>query len=96
MSVVPFSASPGSEPPPSQVEASEARQRMLDIKRQLEEAVAQIESLQSALATQGELEQLLKQGRVHLQDLRNRVQQVSAERDKLQEELADAKRSHQS
>ena len=31
-----------------------------------------------------------------MQDLRNRVQQVSAERDKLQGELADAKRSHQS
>jgi len=95
MSVVPFSASSGSEPAPAQIEASDARQRMLDIKRQLEEAVAQIESLQSALASQGELEQLLKQGRAHLQDLRNRVQQASAERDKLQGELADAKRSHQ-
>jgi chromosome segregation ATPase len=68
---------------------------MLDIKRQLEEAVAQIESLQSSLAAQGELEQLLKQGRVHLQDLRNRLQQTMAERDKLQGEFADAKRAHE-
>jgi chromosome segregation ATPase len=81
---------------PTQTDASDARQRMLDIKRQLEEAVAQITSLQSGLTAQGELEQLLKQGRVHLQDLRNRVQQVSAERDKLQAEIVDAKRSHQS
>lgn len=96
MSVVPFSAAPESEAGPAQTDASDARQRMLDIKRQLEEAVAHIAVLQTGLASQGELEQLLKQGRLHLQDLRNRVQQISAERDTLQAELADAKRSHQS
>ena len=95
MSVVPFSAAPGPDAPsPAHADAAETGQRMLEIKRQLEEAAAQIEILQRGLATQAELEQLLKQGRTHLQDLRGRLQQTTAERDRVQAELADTKRAH--
>ena len=96
MSVVPFAMSPGSDPDsPAQTDAGDARQRMLAVKKTLDEASAAVESLQSALAAQHELEQLLKQGRAHLQDLRNRMQQVETERDRLRTELADSRAAHQ-
>lgn len=96
MSVVPFSAAPGPDASsPAHTDAADAGQRMLDIKRKLEETAAQIEGLQRGLSTQAELEQLLKQGRTHLQDLRGRLQQATAERDRAQAELADMKRTHQ-
>jgi chromosome segregation ATPase len=96
MSVVPFNTSPASDGEGSaQPEAPDPRQRMLGVKRKLEEASGEIEALQSSLASQQELEKLLKQGRAHLQDLRNRLQQTAADRDRLQAELADSATAHQ-
>jgi len=46
-------------------------------------------------SSQQELERLLKQGRVYLQDLRSRLQQTTAERDRLQAELAERTTAHQ-
>lgn len=103
MSVVPFTASsdPGAGPG-APTQAADVRQQMLALKRKLEEAVGQIESLQSTLGSQEQLEQLLKQGRTHLQDLRSRLQQattelqqVTAERDRLQAESTGSKKAHQ-
>lgn len=97
MSVVPFSASaPGPDTPSTaHTDAGDARDRMLDIKRKLEEAAAEIETLQKRLTSQGELEQLLKQGRSHLQDMRGRLQQAAAERERMLAEAVDVKRAHQ-
>jgi chromosome segregation ATPase len=69
---------------------------MLAVKRKLEEASAEVESLQAGLAAQQELEQLLKLGRTHLQDLRTRLQQTAADRDRLVEELASSRSAHES
>jgi hypothetical protein len=96
MNVVPFATSPGSEDGgPEQTDAADARQRILVVKRTLEEASVAVESLQGALAAQHELEQLLKQGRTHLQDLRARLQRAEDERDQFRTELADSRRMHQ-
>ena len=96
MSVVPFNTSPGSDAEvPAQPEAADARQRMLGVKRKLEEASGEIEALQSSLASQQELEKLLKQGRAYLQDLRSRLQQTTDERDRLQAELTNSATAHQ-
>jgi chromosome segregation ATPase len=96
MSVVPFNTSAGSDAEASaQPEAPDARQRMLGVKRKLEEASGEIEALQSSLASQKELEKLLKQGRAYLQDLRDRLQQTTAERDRLQGEVAATATAHQ-
>ena len=96
MSVVPFNTSPASDAEASgQPEAPDARQRMLGVKRKLEEASGEIEALQSSLASQQELEKLLKQGRAYLQDLRSRLQQTATDRDRLQAELADSVTAHQ-
>jgi hypothetical protein len=96
MSVVPFATSPGSDDAgPAHTDAADARQRMLAVKRTLEEASAAVESLQGALAAQHELEQLLKQGRAHLQDLRARLQRAEEDRDRLHTELAEVRRTYQ-
>ena len=96
MSVVRFATSPGSEETgPAPVDAGDARQQMLSVKRTLEEASAAVESLQGALAAQHELEQLLKQGRSHLQDLRARLQRTEEERDRLHGELGESRRMYQ-
>ena len=96
MSVVPFNTSPPPDAEASgQPEAPDAHRRMLGVKRKLEEASGEIEALQSSLASQQELEKLLKQGRAYLQDLRNRLQQTAADRDRLQAELADSVTAHQ-
>ena len=96
MSVVPFATQPGSDDAaPAHTDAADARQRMLAVKRTLDEASAAVESLQSALAAQHELEQLLKQGRAHLQDLRARLQRTEEDRDRLHTELAESRRTHQ-
>jgi chromosome segregation ATPase len=92
MNVVPFSAQPDSDgAAPGHIEAVDAHQRMFAVKRKLEEASAEVESLQAGLAAQQELEQLLKLGRTHLQDLRTRLQQAAAERDGLKAELSDSR-----
>jgi chromosome segregation ATPase len=96
MSVVPFAASQDSDPAaPQPADAPDARQRMLAVRQKLAEASSEIESLQAVLASQHELEQLLKQGRAHLQELRNRLQQTAAERDRLQADAAEAAAAHQ-
>jgi chromosome segregation ATPase len=96
MSVVPFNTSPASDAEAfAQPAAPDARQRMLGVKRKLEEASGEIEALErSTLASQQELEKLLKQGRVYLQDLRSRLQQTAADRDRLQTELTDSTTAH--
>ena len=96
MSVVPFTAPPAADTAaPAPTEAADARQRMLTLKRKLDEAVADVDTIQSTLASQHDLEQLLKQGRTHLQDLRNRLQQTIGERDRLQAELVESAKAHQ-
>jgi chromosome segregation ATPase len=96
MSVVPFTTSPGSDAAaPAQTDAVDARQRMLVVKRKLDEVSSEVDSLQSTLASQQDLEQLLKQGKTHLQDLRSRLQQTAAERDRLQAELVESGKAHQ-
>ena len=96
MNVVPFSASPESDvTSPAQTDATDARHRMLVVKQKLDEAASELEAVQSNLASQQDLEQLLKQGRTHLQELRNRLQQTAAERDELQVQLAESAKAHQ-
>ena len=68
---------------------------MLAVKRTLDEASAAVESLQGALAAQHELEQLLKQGRTHLQDLRARLQQAEEQREQDRAELVESRTAHQ-
>jgi chromosome segregation ATPase len=95
MSVVPFAAhdSEGATPQPS--ESADARHSVLVIKQRLLEAANEIESLQAALGAQLDLELLLKQGRMHLQELRSRLEQTAAERDRLQIDLAESVKAHQ-
>lgn len=95
MSVVPFATSPGSDPAGATTDAADARHQMLAVKRTLEEASAAVESLQSTLAAQHELEQLLKQGRAHLQDLRARLKHTEDEREQFRAELAESRTAHQ-
>ena len=95
MSVVPFATSSGSDTAAAPTDAADARQQMLAVKRTLDEASAAVESLQGALAAQHELEQLLKQGRAHLQDLRARLQHTEEERDRFNAELVDSRTAHQ-
>ena len=64
--------------------AAEAGHQLVGLKKTLEEATQQIGSLQTLLATQQHLEQLLKQGRAHLHEMRSRLQQATSERDELQ------------
>jgi chromosome segregation ATPase len=96
MSVVPFSASPDSEAEaPAQTDAVDARQRMQTVKHTLENVSGEIDSIQRTLASQQELEQLLKQGRAHLQDLRGRLQQALADREAVQAQLAESTKASQ-
>lgn len=96
MSVVSFNTSPAPETSaPAQTDAADARQRMLGVKQKLDEALSEIESLQSSLASQQDLEELLKQGKTHLHDLRSRLEQTVEERDRLQAELVESAKAHQ-
>jgi len=96
MSVVPFSAAPGSdEAGGGQIDAGDARERMLLLKQKLDEALGDIESIRGSLAAQQQLEQLLVQGRTHLHDMRGRLQQTASERDAVQAELAATRKTHQ-
>jgi chromosome segregation ATPase len=91
MSTIPSNSSPHADSEPAgENTAAEAGQQLVGLKKNLEEAARQIGSLQSLLATQHQLEQLLKQGRAHLEELRGRLQQVTAERDDLRIELQKA------
>jgi chromosome segregation ATPase len=75
--------------------AIDTQQQLFALKHKLEEAVGECEQLQSSLTSQQQLEQLLLQGRTHLQDLRARLQHTTAERDRLQIELSDRQTAHQ-
>lgn len=83
----------GSEP--EQPAPTAVRQQVSELNKELEAAGRKFERLQTALARQEELEQLLKQGRVHLQDLRSGLQQMTAERDRLQATLNESVAAHQ-
>lgn len=82
--------------------ASDPGQQVRNLKRRLEDAAAELGRLQSSFDAQHNLEQLLRQGRTHLQDLRARLQQATDERDRLQSErerlegeLAQRRTSHE-
>jgi hypothetical protein len=77
-----------------QTQPADVRQQVLGLKKKLEEAASEFGHLQTNLASQQQLEQLLRQGRTHLQDLRTRLQQVTAERDRLDAELTEHKAAH--
>jgi chromosome segregation ATPase len=81
--------------PKAQAETADARQQMLALKKKLEEAASDFGRLQNSLASQQQLEQLLRQGRIHLQDLRSRLQQMTAERDRIETDFSDHKTAHQ-
>jgi hypothetical protein len=75
--------------------AIDSQQKLIALKVKLQQAVSECEEVQSSLTSQQQLEQLLLQGRAHLQDLRARLQQVTAERDRLQIDLSDRQTAHQ-
>lgn len=81
--------------PCAQAEPADVRQQVLSLKKKLEEAASEFGHLQSSLASHQQLEQLLRQGRTHLQDMRTRLVQMAAERDRLAAELTEQKSAHQ-
>jgi chromosome segregation ATPase len=86
--------SPGPQQSDAGTAPAEVREQVSVLTKELEEAAHKFERLQSALATQQQLEQLLRQGRAHLQDLGHRLQQMTAERDRLLAELGDRTTAH--
>ncbi len=101
MSTLPFATARQTDvEPDSSTEAGgpgtvDVREQVLGLKKKLEEAAGDFGRLQTTLASQQQLEDLLKQGRAHLQDLRARLLQATAERDRLQTEFAEYKDAHQ-
>jgi chromosome segregation ATPase len=81
--------------PPVPTGAIDSLQQLIALKKKLEDAASECEQLQGTLTSQQQLEHLLQQGRTHLQDLRTRLQQMTAERDRLQIELNDRQTAHQ-
>jgi len=81
--------------PDAHTETADVRQQMLALKRKLEDAAADVARVQNTVASVEKLEQLLKQGRTHLQDLRGRLQEMSADRDRLKTEIDDHQIAHQ-
>lgn len=82
--------------PCAQAEPADVRQQVLGLKKKLEEAATDFGHLQSSLVSHQQLEQLLRQGRTHLQEMRTRLVQMTAERDRLTAELSEQKSAHQS
>jgi hypothetical protein len=76
-------------------EAPDVKQQVLGLKKKLEEAASEFGHLQNSLASQQQLEQLLRQGRAHLQDMRGRLQEATAERDRLGVEITELKAVHE-
>jgi chromosome segregation ATPase len=101
MSTLPFATArqtdvqPDSAAEPGVPGAVDVRDQVLGLKKKLEEAAGDFGRLQTNLASQQQLEDLLKQGRAHLQDLRAKLLQVTAERDRLQTEFGEYKSAHQ-
>jgi hypothetical protein len=81
--------------PPVPTGAIDALQQLIALKKKLEDAARECEHLEGTLTSQQQLEHLLLQGRTHLQDLRARLQQVTAERDRLRIELSERQTAHQ-
>src|SRR5687767_5763923 len=79
----------------SHTEPGDVRQQVLGLQRKLEETASEFARLQGSLASQEKLEQLLRQGRTHLQEMRSRLQQATADRDRLEAELGEQKNLHQ-
>lgn len=71
------------------------RQQVSVLNKDLEAAANKFERLQTALARQEQLEQLLKQGRTHLEGMRSGLQQMIAQRDLLQTTLNEKVAAHQ-
>lgn len=80
---------------PDEAAPAAVRQQVSALNKDLEAAGRKFERVQTALARLEQLEQLLKQGRVHLQDLRSGLQQMTAERDRLQATLNESVATHQ-
>lgn len=78
----------------AQAAPAAARQQLSALNEELEEATNKFERLQGALAIQQHLEELLREGRTRLQDLRSRLQEMTAERDVLQTALNDHATAH--
>jgi chromosome segregation ATPase len=81
--------------PPAQAEIGDVQQQVLGLKTKLEEAASEFGRLQKSLVPQQQLEHLLRQGRAHLEDLRSQLQQITAERDRLETEFRDRQAAHQ-
>jgi chromosome segregation ATPase len=101
MSTLPFATArqpdvePDSTTEPGGPGTIDVREQVLGLKKKLEEAAGDFGRLQTNLASQQQLEDLLRQGRAHLQDLRARLLQTTAERDRVQTEFAEYKEAHQ-
>jgi DNA repair exonuclease SbcCD ATPase subunit len=81
--------------PPVQTDADEVQQQVSALKKKLEDAAIEVGHLQRSITSQQQLEQLLRQGRVHLQDLRHRLQEATQDRDRLVAELNARKTAHE-
>ena len=79
----------------SAAETVDLPQQVSGLKKKLEDAVDELARLQNNVVAQQQLEQLLKQGRMHLQDLRVRLQQMTGERDRFAMALDEAKTARQ-
>jgi chromosome segregation ATPase len=101
MSTVPFATArqtdtePDAAAEPGAPGAVDVREQVLSLKKKLEEAADDFGRLETNLASQQQLEDLLKQGRAHLQGLRAKFLQATAERDRLQAEFTEYKNAHQ-
>jgi len=96
MSVVPFANAPEPDAEPAaHSDAADVQQEMIALKAKLEEAAGDCGRLQTSIASQQQLEQLLRQGRLHLQEMRSRLEQVTGDRGRLETELNDSKTAHQ-
>lgn len=93
--VDPARTEPARAEPCAPAEPPDVRQQVLGLKKKLEEAATDFGHLQSSLVSHQQLEQLLRQGRTHLQEMRTRLVQVTAERDRLATELTEQKTAHQ-
>jgi chromosome segregation ATPase len=91
MSVVPFANGPESDAEPAAPsDAADPQQQVLALKAMLEAAVGDCTRLQNSLVSQQQLEQLLRQGRTHLQEMRSRLEQATADRGRLEAEVNEA------
>lgn len=74
----------------AQTAPGDVPEEMLVLQHRLQEAAAECGRLQKAFVSQRQLEELLRHGRAHLQDLRTQLQHMTAERDLLLTQKAAA------